>query len=72
MTMDPEAHAARFDEKADEYVDPDRVVLGDVVRFGTADPSEPFYDPAVDDPSTVGVLADAFTDAATDHAEGGD
>jgi SAM-dependent methyltransferase len=43
--------------------DPDRVVLGDVMLFGPADPSEPFYDPAVDDPATVGVLADAFTDA---------
>ncbi|PSP80505.1 SAM-dependent methyltransferase [Halobacteriales archaeon QS_1_68_20] len=39
------------------------VVLGDVMLFGEADPSEPFYDPAVDDPATVGVLADAFTDA---------
>jgi SAM-dependent methyltransferase len=44
-------------------LDPDRVVLGDVMLFGEADPSEPFYDPAVDDPSTVGVLVDAFTDA---------
>ncbi len=39
------------------------VVLGDVMLFGEADPSEPFYDPSVDDPATVGVLADAFTDA---------
>lgn len=44
-------------------LDPDRFVLGDVMLFGAADPSEPFYDPSVDDPSTVGVLADAFTDA---------
>jgi SAM-dependent methyltransferase len=43
--------------------DPDRVVLGDVMLFGEPDPSEPFFDPAVDDPSTVGVLVDAFTDA---------
>jgi SAM-dependent methyltransferase len=42
---------------------PDRVVLGDVMLFGEADPTEPFYDPEVDDPATVGVLVDAFTDA---------
>jgi SAM-dependent methyltransferase len=40
-----------------------RVVLGDVMLFGEPDPEEPFYDPEVDDPATVGVLADAFTDA---------
>jgi len=44
-------------------LDPRRVVLGDVMVFGTPDPDEPFYDPSVDDPATVGVLADAFTDA---------
>ena len=38
-------------------------VLGDVMLFGQADPSVAFFDPAVDDPATVGVLADAFTDA---------
>jgi hypothetical protein len=31
--------------------------------FGEPDPDEPFYSPAVDDPATVGVLVDAFTDA---------
>lgn len=40
-----------------------RFVLGDVMFFGKPDPSEPFYDPAVDDPSTVGVLTAALTDA---------
>ena len=44
-------------------LDPDRVVLGDVMFFGEPDPDEPFYDPSVDDPSTVGHLADALTDA---------
>jgi len=42
---------------------PRRFVLGDVMFFGEPDPDEPFYDPSVDDPATVGVLADAFTDA---------
>jgi cyclopropane fatty-acyl-phospholipid synthase-like methyltransferase len=42
---------------------PERFVLGDVMFFGTPDPEEPFYTPEVDDPATVGVLADAFTDA---------
>jgi SAM-dependent methyltransferase len=41
----------------------DTVVLGDVMFFGAPDPDEPFYSPEVDDPATVGVLADAFTDA---------
>ena len=40
-----------------------RFVLGDVMFFGEPDPSDPFYSPAVDDPATVGMLADAFTDA---------
>jgi hypothetical protein len=31
--------------------------------FGEPDPEEPFYSPDVDDPATVGLLADAFTDA---------
>jgi hypothetical protein len=44
-------------------LEPRRFVLGDVMLFGEADPQEPFYSPAVDDPATVGVLADAFTDA---------
>ena len=42
---------------------PRKFVLGDVMLFAEADPSEPFYSPEVDDPATVGVLADAFTDA---------
>ncbi|WP_290810552.1 class I SAM-dependent methyltransferase [Halovivax sp.] len=40
-----------------------RFVLGDVMFFGEPDPEEPFYSPEVDDPATVGVLADALTDA---------
>ncbi len=31
--------------------------------FGEPDSDAPFYSPEVDDPATVGVLADAFTDA---------
>lgn len=42
---------------------PRRIVLGDVMFFGEPNPDEPFYSPEVDDPATVGVLADAFTDA---------
>ncbi|PSQ10919.1 SAM-dependent methyltransferase [Halobacteriales archaeon QS_5_70_15] len=42
---------------------PRRFVLGDVMFFGDPDPSEPFYSPEVDDPATVGTLADALTDA---------
>jgi len=42
---------------------PRRIVLGDVMFFGAPDPEEPFYSPEVDDPATVGTLADAFTDA---------
>lgn len=42
---------------------PDRFVLGDLMFFGDPDPSAPFYGPEVDDPATVGVLADALTDA---------
>lgn len=45
-----------------DSVGPRRVVVGDVMFFGEPDPSEPFYDPSVDDPSTVGHLVDAFTD----------
>ena len=40
-----------------------RVVLGDLMFFGHPDPEEPYYSPEVDDPATVGALADAFTDA---------
>jgi len=43
--------------------EPRRFVLGDVAFFGDPDPDAPFYDPTVDDPATVGTLADAFTDA---------
>ena len=42
---------------------PRRFVLGDVMFFGDPDPEEPFYSPDVDDPATVGTLADALTDA---------
>jgi SAM-dependent methyltransferase len=41
---------------------PRRLVLGDVMFFGEPDPDEPFYSPEVDDPATVGTLADVFTD----------
>ncbi len=39
-----------------------RIVLGDVMFFGEPDPTEPFYNPDVDDPATVGTLVEAFTD----------
>jgi SAM-dependent methyltransferase len=42
---------------------PRRIVLGDVMFFGEPNPEEPFYSPEVDDPATVGALADAFTNA---------
>ena len=44
-------------------LEPRKFVLGDVMFFGGPDPEEPFYSPDVDDPATVGLLADAFTDA---------
>ncbi|KAB1194683.1 methyltransferase domain-containing protein [Haloferax sp. MBLA0076] len=44
-------------------LEPRRFVLGDVMFFGEPNPDEPFYSPEVDDPSTVGFLADALTDA---------
>jgi SAM-dependent methyltransferase len=44
-------------------LEPRAFVLGDVMFFGEAHPEEPFYDPAVDDPATVGTLVDALTDA---------
>ncbi|PSP55457.1 SAM-dependent methyltransferase [Halobacteriales archaeon QS_1_67_19] len=40
---------------------PRKFVLGDVMFFGEPDPDEPFYSPEVDDPSTVGHLADVLT-----------
>ena len=43
-------------------LEPRKLVLGDVMFFGEADPEEPFYSPDVDDPATVGTLADIFTD----------
>ena len=44
-------------------LEPRKFVLGDVMFFGEPDPDEPFYSPEVDDPATVGTLADALTDA---------
>ena len=43
-------------------LEPRKFVLGDVMFFGEPDPDDPFYTPEVDDPATVGVLADALTD----------
>jgi SAM-dependent methyltransferase len=43
-------------------LNPRRFVLGDVMFFGAPDPEAPFYDPAVDEPATVGTLVDALTD----------
>jgi SAM-dependent methyltransferase len=43
-------------------LNPRRFVLGDVMFFGTPDPEKSFYSPEVDDPATVGTLADALTD----------
>jgi SAM-dependent methyltransferase len=59
--LDDEAKREAIDAIA--ALEPDRFVLGDVMFFGEPDPSEPFYSPEVDDPATVGTLADAFTDA---------
>ncbi|MFD1589022.1 class I SAM-dependent methyltransferase [Halorientalis brevis] len=61
-------HHLSADEKREAIdviaaLEPRRFVLGDVMFFGEPDPDEPFYTPEVDDPSTVGVLADALTDA---------
>ncbi|MFC4448081.1 class I SAM-dependent methyltransferase [Halorussus aquaticus] len=42
---------------------PRKFVLGDVMFFGEPNPDEPFYSPEVDDPSTVGHLADVMTEA---------
>jgi SAM-dependent methyltransferase len=60
-------HHLGDDEKRDAIgfiagLNPRRIVLGDVMFFGDPDPKEPFYSPKVDDPATVGILADAFTD----------
>lgn len=57
------------DEEKREAIDviadlePRTFVLGDVMFFGEPNPEDPFYSPEVDDPATVGTLADAFTDA---------
>ncbi|ELY58033.1 methyltransferase type 11 [Natronococcus amylolyticus DSM 10524] len=57
------------DEEKREAIDviaglePRTFVLGDVMFFGEPDPEAPFYSPDVDDPATVGTLADAFTSA---------
>jgi len=60
--LDDEAKREAIDVIAG--LEPRRFVLGDVMLFGTEDESSvTFYDPEVDDPATVGVLADAFTDA---------
>ncbi|MFB6072437.1 MAG: class I SAM-dependent methyltransferase [Halobacterium sp.] len=61
-------HHLADDEKRDAIetiadLDPRRIVLGDVMFFGEPNSDDPFYSPEVDDPATVGVLADAFTDA---------
>ena len=42
---------------------PRRFVLGDVMFFGESDPEEPFCSPEVDDPATVGALAEMLTSA---------
>jgi SAM-dependent methyltransferase len=44
-------------------LEPRRFVLGDIMLFGEEDSSTSFYGPEVDDPASVGVLADALTDA---------
>jgi SAM-dependent methyltransferase len=57
------------DEEKREAIDviaglnPRRFVLGDVMFFGEPNPENPLYSPEVDDPATVGMLADALTDA---------
>ena len=61
-------HHLSDEEKAEAIaviadLEPRRFVLGDVMFFGEPNPEEPFYSPEVDDPATVGTLADAFTDA---------
>jgi len=48
---------------SDADLDPRRFVLGDVMFFGEPDAEAPFFSPEVDDPATVGVLADALTAA---------
>jgi SAM-dependent methyltransferase len=59
--LDDDAKRAAIGTLAD--LGPRRIVLGDIMFFGVTDAEAPFYDPAVDSPATVGLLADAFTDA---------
>jgi hypothetical protein len=59
-----EEHAERFSGRAaDDQDSPEYRRAADLV-VGHVDPNpdEPFCSPEVDDPATVGVLADAFTD----------
>jgi SAM-dependent methyltransferase len=58
--LSDEEKAAAIDVVAD--LDPRRFVLGDLALFAEPDPEEPFFDPSVDDPARVGVLADLLTD----------
>jgi len=44
-------------------LDPHRFVLGDIAFFDAGEPDAGFYDPAVDDPASVGTLVAALTDA---------
>lgn len=44
-----------------DQFEPRQFVLGDLMFFGQPDPNEPVYDPSVDDPATVGRLADYLT-----------
>ena len=58
-------HHLSDDEKRDAIeviadLEPRRFVLGDVMLFEQVD--EPYYDPDVDDPATVGTLAEALTE----------
>ena len=69
--LDGGQRESRRRQRVNEHPDRCRVVdrgaverlLGDVMFFGESDPEAPFYSPAVDDPATVGVLADALTAA---------
>lgn len=60
--LDDDRKRAAIDALIEQF-EPRRFVLGDVMFFGEPDPSEPFYSPEVDDPATVGRLAEAFTGA---------
>lgn len=61
-------HHLGNDEKRDAIeaiaeLGPRKFVLGDVMFFGDSNPDDPFCSPEVDDPATVGMLADVLTDA---------